>query len=297
MHLLQLKYFQVAAHTEHMTNAANQLNIAQPALSKSISLLEEDLGVKLFDRRGRKIKLNFYGKTFLKRVDSILNLVDISIKELKDFSSDEFGQVKLIVLAASNLIPDILGEFRKLHPNISFKLIQHVPNSFLDYDFAVCITSSYVESKALNYMTLLNEEVFLGVSYDHPLSKFDNVYLNEVQDEDFICLEKGENFREITDTFCTYANFNPNIVFECDSPSTVHSLIKGGHGIGFMSGTSWGLNYDSSIKLLHINDVRCERFLELFWPNDKYMNNSTKLFINFVQEYFSKLRFSKNKTK
>lgn len=288
MDLLQLKYFQCVARNEHMTKASKELNIAQPALSKSISLLEQDLGVKLFDRNGKKINLNYYGEVFLKRVDSILNLVDNSVKEIQDLSQNESTQIKLLILAGSTLIPDLLGEFRKTYPHVSFKFMQHKYNSNSKYNFDLCITSSLFESQALNYLTLLKEEVFLGVSYEHPLSKFDSIYLSDLENEDFIVLDKEENFREITDTFCKSSGFSPNIIFECDTPSMVHALIKGGHGVGFISGKSWGKGYDSTIKLLHIQDIQCERFIELFWPNEKYMSNSLNLFISFVQDYFNK---------
>ncbi len=66
MDLLQLKYFQVAAQLEHMTRAAERLSIAQPSLSQSIAKLEEELGVPLFDRQGRRIQLNQFGRVFLK---------------------------------------------------------------------------------------------------------------------------------------------------------------------------------------------------------------------------------------
>lgn len=112
MDLLQLKYFQVVACTENMTNAAKQLHVTQSALSKSIALLEMDLGVKLFDRKGKSIKLNYCGNIFLKRVDSILNLLDTSTKEIKDLACSEFDQIKLIVLTASGLILDVLSEFK-----------------------------------------------------------------------------------------------------------------------------------------------------------------------------------------
>ena len=65
MDLLQLNYFRTVAHLEHMTHAADELVIAQPALSQTIARLENELGVPLFDRLGRRIRLNLFGKAFL----------------------------------------------------------------------------------------------------------------------------------------------------------------------------------------------------------------------------------------
>ncbi|UWD48342.1 LysR family transcriptional regulator [Clostridioides difficile] len=288
MDLLQLKYFQVVARTENMTNAAKQLHVTQSALSKSIALLEMDLGIKLFNRKGRSIKLNYCGNIFLKRVDSILNLLDASTKEIKDLACSEFDQIKLIVLTASGLILDVLSEFKKSHPNISFKLVQHVPKSTVDYDFDICITSYCFEFKSSNYEVLTSEEIFIGVPYNNPLSKLNSIYFKDVQDENFICLEKGTNFRKITDRFCSYAEFEPSIGFECDSPSTVYNLIKEGYGVGFIPKKSWCIDYESSIKLLPIKDIKCEQFIELYWTNNKFLKKSTRMFIDFIKNYLNK---------
>lgn len=64
MEIQQLEYFKVVAEMQHMTHAAERLNISQPALSKSISNIEQEIGVPLFDRQGRSISLNRYGKLF-----------------------------------------------------------------------------------------------------------------------------------------------------------------------------------------------------------------------------------------
>lgn len=87
MELLQLKYFQTVARLEHMTKAAEELHIAQPSLSKTIARLEKDLGVPLFDRQGRQITLNPFGKVFLKRVERIFHELSEGEREIKDLAN------------------------------------------------------------------------------------------------------------------------------------------------------------------------------------------------------------------
>lgn len=91
MELLQLHYFQTVARMEHMTKAAKELRIAQPALSKTIARLEEDLGVPLFDRQSRQIKLNSFGKAFLKSVDTALSALEEGRREVSDLAGMERG--------------------------------------------------------------------------------------------------------------------------------------------------------------------------------------------------------------
>lgn len=87
MDLLQLKYFQKVPRLEHMTKAAHELHIAQPALSMMIARLENDLGVPLFDRHGRQIRLNAYGKALLIKVEKAL----LGRREITEMSGLEDG--------------------------------------------------------------------------------------------------------------------------------------------------------------------------------------------------------------
>lgn len=285
MEIQHLQYFQTVARLGHITKAAEQLNISQPALSKSISLLERKLGVSLFDRNGHRIQLNYIGKTFLKRVDAILYQLDFAEKEVKDIAGEALSPVKLNVCAASNLLPDLLGSFRKIHPAISFHLSQD-EHTKPDSDFDLGITATVFPSKAPNHILLLHEEIFIGVAGSHPLASRSDIYFHEAADEDFINLRQGDTFRDITDIYCTYANFSPRIAYECSYPITCLELIRGGHGLGFISGKSLKLPSDDSVKLLRIKDFKCERYLEMYWPPHKYISTSTRIFIEFVQDYF-----------
>lgn len=83
MNLYHLRYFVTLAHLEHYTKAAENLSITQPSLSHAISLLENELGVALFEKEGRNIVLTKYGKIFLKDVEKSLEILDSSVKSLK----------------------------------------------------------------------------------------------------------------------------------------------------------------------------------------------------------------------
>lgn len=289
MDLLHLKYFQTVARMEHITKASHKLNIAQPALSKTISSLEKELGVQLFDRKGRYIVLNEYGRLFLKRVDSILDLVESSKKELQDTSLENSGEVKILSPAAANVLPSLLSNFRKLYPNITFNVSHTLPSSYKKSDFDLYISSSFTKLNSENSITLTCEEILLAVSINHPLSLKDEVYLSEVSDENFIVITKGENYREVIDILCESANFKPKIAFESDSPYTIYALIKSLQGVGFICGKSWGLSQDPEIKLLHIKDIEFKRYLNLSWFSENYESKAVLLFKNFLINYFKNI--------
>jgi len=289
MELMQLKYFQKVAKLEHMTRAAQELHIAQPALSKNISMLEKELGVSLFDRRGKYIYLNQYGKAFLKRVDQALALLENGKQELNNLAGMKSGTIRLAVLAASNLLPNILSAFRSENPYISFDLVQHLKGALTKSDFELCISSSLIHIDGIHRVPLVREEIFLAVPVDHSLADRESIHLSEVADEDFICLKPGQSLREITDNFCHSVGFSPRIIFESDDPSTVRGLIRAGQGISFIPEITWGGAEGAAMKLLHISEPVCERTIWLYYVDDLFLSQSAKEFRQFIIDFFAKL--------
>ena len=289
MDLLQLKYFQTVAKFQHMTKAADELYISQPSLSKTISQLEKELGVNLFDRRGKKIYINEYGRTFLKNVDEIFSILDDSKKQLKDLSNCETGTINLVILVGSSFLSDILDKFNEMHPNIHFNLIQHLsPSNNIDFDLS--ITSSYEPPKSDNCITLLTEEIAIAVPKNHKLSKKSSLNLKDLEDENFIRLKSGHELRKLTDIFCNNENLKLNTIFESDDPTTVRGLISTGKGVAFFPLISWKISNTENIKLLNIKDAVCKRSIYITWPENRHLSNSSQLFIDFIKSYFNDLK-------
>lgn len=194
----QLEYFQTLASLQHVTRAAESLSLSQPALSRSIARLEEELGVPLFDRTGRTIQLNRYGQLFLKRVNRILNEFDESKKELHDLIHPEHGEVAIGFLhtLGTTLIPDLIGAFRAESPFISFELTQNHSYSLLEHldagELDLCLVAEPTEMKfPIQWTPLWSEEIFVIVPHGHPLAKAESVTLEEIANEPFISLKKG----------------------------------------------------------------------------------------------------------
>ncbi|MGL5316472.1 MAG: LysR family transcriptional regulator [Peptostreptococcaceae bacterium] len=289
MELLHLKYFQNVAKTEHITKSANELNIVQPALSRSIHNLEEELGVKLFDRKGRIIRLNENGKEFLKVVDNVLNNLESGKKKLLDMNGKLDNEIRLVVLSASMALPDIILQFRKLYPDTTFKLLQCTVDQLNTIDFDFCITPTQDKIDYPTNITLLEEEILLGVPTNHNLVYKNNINLQEVHNESFIAFSKDRPFRKISDTICDRAQFKPNIVFESDIPQMVCDLVKAGVGISLIPQKTWNVESDESMQLLSIRQPVCKRYLNLSWKPEHYLSHRSLLFKDFVIKYFKDL--------
>jgi DNA-binding transcriptional LysR family regulator len=297
MDLLQLKYFQTVARMEHMTKAARQLYIAQPSLSQTIARLEEELGVPLFDRQGRQIRLNQFGKAFLRRVERIFGELEDARHEIADLAGMERGRIALAVVIPQ-ILPDLLRAFLVEHPLVNFHLFhQHssptVQQQLEQGEIDLCITSPQIEQSDIGWITLMSEEIYLMVPPGHRLAGHRSIDLSEVEHEPFISLKPGNTIRDLTDGFCRQAGFTPKVAFEGDEPSTIRGLITAGLGVGFVSElVLQGVADPSVLVPLHIDEPRCQRVIGLAWRKEHYLSQAAQQFREFVIQYFKNLPYA-----
>ena len=157
MELLQLRYFLTTAEYQHMTKAAEHLQIAQPALSQAIHRLESELGIPLFERKNRSIELNDAGRLLQKRLIPIISALDRIPGELKAGQYLSSHTIHLKLLAASTLITNRIIAYRTLRPDVNFQLYQSDTNA--DFDLCVSAIRSDIKSEEdSDYMVMLEED-------------------------------------------------------------------------------------------------------------------------------------------
>ncbi len=294
MDLLQLKYFQTVARLEHMTQAARQLSIAQPSLSQMIARLEEELGVPLFDRQGRQLRLNQFGKAFLWHVERILGELEEARQEIADMAGTERGCIALAIVIP-HILPDLLQTFLSDHPHITFRLFhQHSSQTVLQQleqgEIDLGITSPPIEQPNIGWIPLMRDEIYLMVPPEHPLAGCKSIDLHEVEHEPFISLKPGHTMRTLTDSFCQQAGFTPKVAFEGDDSSTIRGLITAGIGVGFASDLMLrGIPHPTTSVALHIKEPCCQRIIGVAWRKDHYQSLVAQQFRAFVIHYFKNM--------
>jgi DNA-binding transcriptional LysR family regulator len=296
MELQQLKYFQVVAKLEHMTQAAKELYIAQPSLSKAIARLEEEVGAPLFDRQGRQIRLNQSGRTFLARVERAFAEIEEGQREVADLVGLERGLIGLAVLytVGANILPNLLHAFRTEHPHIRFRLFQNAAQVMLNQldarEIDLCITSPAPENQEIDWAPLMTEEIFLAVPPGHPLASRSSICLSEVAHEPFVSLKPQHGLRQTTDEYCRQVGFKPEVTFEGDELTLVRGLVAAGIGVAFIPALAWQQETEHMPVRLHIEEPRCQRTIGLAWIRDRYLTSAAHLFRQFVVQYFAHLQ-------
>ncbi|GCE08465.1 LysR family transcriptional regulator [Dictyobacter aurantiacus] len=293
MDLLQLRYFQTVARHEHMTRAAEELTIAQPSLSKMIAHLEKELGVPLFDRQGRQIRLNKFGQIFLRRVERAFFELDEGKRELQDMAGLEHGSIG-IGTANVNLLAEILSVFCARYPAISFRLFQQPNLAMVEQlehgEIDICLASPPVERAGIGWIALMTEEIFLIVPGNHRLADRESIDLSEVANDAFVSVKPGYGLRDITDRYCQQAGFTPKIIFEGDEPAAIRGLVRAGLGITFTSAVSWQTiiqQPDPLFSVLRIDRPICQRTIGLAWSQERYLSLAARQFRQFVIDYFA----------
>lgn len=267
MELTQLKYFYTAAQCGHITRAAEKLHIAQPALTQSVRRLENELGVKLFVRRGRSIALSPCGEYLYKQLDGVLKTIDRIPEELMRITVFEGKNIRVNILAASELITELIIEYKRTNPDIIFHLRQSEDEGECD-----CIISSNLPGNPPmipkgSMCRSFSEEIRLAVPSDSRYSGLYSVRLSDVRNNGFISLSGSKPFHNICESFCRIVGFTPEVVFESDSPSTVRGLIGAGMGIGFWPAYSWGNINSDNVILLPVSYPDCRRELTVICNN------------------------------
>ncbi|PWK15653.1 LysR family transcriptional regulator [Tumebacillus permanentifrigoris] len=287
MELLQLQYFLAVARLEHVTEAARSLHVTQSSLSKTIQRLEEDLGVPLFDRIGRKLRLNEFGSRFLRRAERALFELEQGKQELSDLASPEHGTLELAVTTASTL-PNILREFRKKRPYIQFHVQMLTTQEMVtllhrgEVDF--CLSSPPIRGDDIECQIVFLDPILVAVPIGHRLADRRSVSLTELRDEGFVGVKKGYGTRDLVDSLCKSVGFVPKYVYEGDEPARLSALVEAEIGIAFLPSTA--RNSREHIKYLQVENHELVREIALLWHRSRYTSRAALEFREVVVEYF-----------
>ncbi|WP_100526306.1 MULTISPECIES: LysR family transcriptional regulator [Paenibacillus] len=288
MELLQLKYFLTVARCEHVTEAAGKLHVTQSSLSKTIQRLEDDLGVPLFDRIGRKLRLNDFGRTFLQRTEKALFELEQGKREIADLSNPDQGTLQLAVTTASTL-PGILREFRKNKPDIQFHVqmvsLENMSRLLHRGEVDFCLSSPPIEGDDIKCQILYDDPIVVAVPMGHRYADRSSIQLTELKDEWFVGVKQGYGVRDMVDSVCQSAGFLPKYVYEGDEPARLTALVEAEIGLAFIPSTA--RNPHERIRYLQVEEHQLVREIALLSHKNRYISKAALEFRSVVMDYFS----------
>ncbi|WP_430742212.1 LysR family transcriptional regulator [Bacillus atrophaeus] len=285
MELLQLKYFQTVAFTEHMSKAAKLLNIAQPSLSLTIRRLEDEWGTKLFERKGRNIQLSSSGKILLKHVNRIFTEIENAQMEIQSEEHQIANAIRISISNArflSKLISEYINRYpeSKIQQGIGVK--SGIMTSLKKGDIDLGIASHPIQDEEIESCVLINEDIVLVLPSNHRYADETEISLSQVADEPFISLANNEEYSGFTTSLCEKAGFSPNNAFEVDSNLLVE-IIKLDQGVALLPISvcrTLGLHY------IKIADNSATYPVGLSWIRHKVLSSSVRNFRDFIISYY-----------
>jgi DNA-binding transcriptional LysR family regulator len=250
MNLKQLQYFSKLADTEHYRKAAEELYITEPSLNRAIRELENELGLQLFEKKGRNIFLNKYGRIFLPYVRRSLQELDKGVDIMKAYTRPDRGNITLgfIYTMGYTFVPELITQFQALPKNthITFDFVQGTTTKLIrdlkeeKIDMAFC---SYVENEPeIMFYPISEEELVVAVPKGHPLSNRGSVSLKELEPYPFISFDKQSGLYDMITQIMDAADSHPHVACHIEEDNAMAGLVASGYGVAIIPNfhTCWG---------------------------------------------------------
>ena len=290
MELRRLRYFEAVGEEQHYSRAAERLHVAQPALSRQIQDLEEEIGVKLFERLPRGVKLSAAGIAFLDDARRILQQVNEATMRAGRVARGQSGTLRVGFTESASwhgVVPDSFRQFRarqpdaelQLYPSASVEQIDAVRSGRLDAGFVFSMSKADAD---LDQLPVAIHYLVLAVPKGHPLTRVKKLRLRDMSDTTFVWFPRRQSpaYYDRLMQECSRGGLRtPQIVQEAVDQATMLSLVSCRLGVAFVSdATRW--RCPGGVILLPVADLNLPLPFSLVWRKD----NASPLLAKFVAD-------------
>jgi DNA-binding transcriptional LysR family regulator len=288
----QLRYFVRIAQLEHFGQASQDLHVAQPALSRQVKQLEEELGVELFERLPRGVRLTAAGHVLLNSATKLLDDADRMVSMTRATAEGKSGFIKIGFADGatySGHVPDILGRFRKHHPKVEMELVpaSSIAQATLLETEAIDIGFVYWLPRNIDGIghSVINQErvVLAAAKSNKAISSKKTVRLRDLNGIPFVWFKRddGPMYYDLVLSQCNKAGLNLNVVQEAFTESTMLSLVAADIGVTFITESARRRKPDN-VVLLDIEDLNATITLQAMWKT-RNRNPALKPFIDVLK--------------
>src|ERR1700674_2579593 len=290
MELRHLRYFVAVGEEQHYGRAAERLHVAQPALSRQIQDLEQEIGVRLFDRLPRGVRLSAAGGSFLDDARRILQQVNEAAMRAGRVARGQSGTLRVGFTESASwhgVVPDSLRHFRamqpeaelQLYPSASLEQMDAVRSGRLDTGFVFSMPKS---DSDLDQLLVAVHNLVLAAPKGHPLTKIRKLRLRQLNDMPFVWFPRRQSpgyYDRLMQTCFRGGLKTPNIVQEAVDQATMLSLVSCRLGVAFVSEPPrW--RHQAGVVLLPVEDLNLPLPLSLIWRKD----NASPLLARFLAD-------------
>ncbi len=291
--LRQLRYFIQIAELEHFGKAAEVLHVVQPALTRQIKQLEAELGVELFERLPRGVRLSAAGHTLLERSKQLMTDLDRAVVATKLVGAGKTGFLKVGFADGATFsghVPAIVRDFRKANPGIELELIpasslaqsEMLQDQSIDVGFVYWVPD---EDRGVSHQLVDEERIMLAVAQTNNLSSKKSISLRKLDGKPFVWFKRSYSpkYYDLMLSHCSRAGLTLNVVQEATAESTMLSLVSADIGATFITESAKRRKPDN-VVLIEVVDLRATLTVSAIWRNADH-NPALAKFIQAVKKH------------
>lgn len=289
----QIRYFVSLARNKTFSEAAERVNVSQPALSQQIKKLEAELDCQLVERMGSGIQLTEAGKTFLPHALDIMDAMRGASNAVKNGDSENLqGTLNLGIIPtiAPYFLPDMMEDLYPAEPELEIyveelqtdALVNRLKMGEIDH----VLLSPPIPEDGITTEEVGEEPFYLAVNEDEPLADKKFIALDEIKDEPILMLEEGHCLRDQSLAFCQQENVSPNVVFQGSSLHSILNLVETGFGYTFVPEMVLPSRTRESLRFIPFSDPKPHRGIILARRSSTRLNAVDRRFTNIVQKWF-----------
>ena len=290
MEIKDMRAFYAIVEEGNISHAAQRLDIAQPALSRQMKRLETSLGVQLFERGSRRIRLTDAGRVLYSRVEHILGMVDGTVREITEIGSGIAGSIQLGTITTSGalLLPELISEFHRCYPQVTYqiweaegaRILELLDNRVIE----IAITRTQVDSKVYESIVLPNEPLVVVMNKDQVIGASDSeVRMEELRDMPIIIPLRWQSLFIAN---CRKLGFDPHILCVSDSIVQDLLLVKRGMGAAILPVSSRTLLTDGNLHYKKLVSPEMSTHTVIAWLKNRTLSSSSEHFIKLFREMF-----------
>ena len=278
----QLRYFLQVAERGSFTRAAEDLMVSQPALSRSILKLEEELGQPVFERKTRSVHLTDAGELLQVRAQQVLSILEDTKAEITD--DGESGRVRIgaIPTIAPYFLPDILRRFSQEFPNANVIVQENTTDTLVKSctqgEIDLAILALPIPAKYLEVEELFEEELFLVLPPNHPLVEKKNIRLTDVEPHPFVLLDEAHCLSDNIVSFCRQRSFQPVAVEKTSQLAMVQELVSLSHGVSMIPAMAKLLDHSDRRVYRSFSGKKPTRTVAVAWNPYRFQSRLLQAF-------------------
>jgi DNA-binding transcriptional LysR family regulator len=286
--LRQLRFFVTIAELMNVSRAAEALNISQSALSRQLQALEEEIGLRLFDRVGKRLVLTAEGEEMLPRAALLVEQADALSMRADALARGRIGHLRIgsTPQSIAALIAPALKAFRVDHPFIDVTLLEGANRELINMveRGAVHVAiASPDDPNAFGGATLFDAELLAYLPPNDPRAKASSLRIETLADAPFLVLRRGFMTRDMFDHTCRKAGIRPRIVLESDSPHALVAMVEAGHGVAMLS-SSAAAGIRSNVPIpVTLKGKPIHRPVSAIWNLERHRPASLPAFVTSLQ--------------